>query len=79
MSVTQAAWQAEKALGHDNNAVTAQDVSNYSETGDPNATMKALTWQGPGKVVMCEQRPAIPSHRVLARLKLTVGSGCSPT
>lgn len=60
MSATQAAWQAEKALGHDNNAVTAQDVSDYSKTGDPNATMKALTWQGPSKVEMCEQLFHLP-------------------
>ena len=50
MSVTQAAWQAEKAIGHGDNAVTSQDVSDYSKTGDPSKTMKALVWQARNKV-----------------------------
>lgn len=53
MSMTQAAWQAEKAIGHGDNAVTQQDVANYSQTGDASETMKALTWQGVNKVEMC--------------------------
>lgn len=53
MSMTQAAWQAEKAVGHGDNAVTQQDVSDYSKTGDGAETMKALTWQGVNKVEMC--------------------------
>lgn len=52
MSVSQAAYAAEKALGHGDNAVTAQDVTSYSETGDPNEMMKALVWQAKNKVEM---------------------------
>ena len=40
----------EKAVGHDDNAITQQDVSNYEQTGEKGETMKALVWQGKGKV-----------------------------
>jgi hypothetical protein len=52
MATTQAAYAAEKAIGHDDNNVTAQDVTNYKQTGDPNETMKALVWTGKNKVEM---------------------------
>jgi len=47
---------AEKAIGHNDNAITAQDVTNYegrhAKYGDPSETMKALAWMGKNKVVM---------------------------
>lgn len=54
MAVSQAAYAAEKAIGHQGDEVTAQDIANYSKPGhgDPSATMKALTWQGKNKVIM---------------------------
>lgn len=50
MSVTQAAHQAEQAIGHGDNSIIQQDVSSYKDTGDETQTMKALVWQGKGKV-----------------------------
>src|SRR5687768_11917359 len=52
MSVSKAANVVEKLAGHDGSSVTQQDVANYSETGDPSQTMKALVWQGKNKVEM---------------------------
>lgn len=49
---TQAAYQAEKIIGHGDNAVTAQDVTSYRETGDKSETMKALAWISKNKVQM---------------------------
>ena len=49
----QAAWKAEQALGHGDNANTAQDVTNpglKAEWGNPNETMKALAWMGKNTV-----------------------------
>lgn len=54
MSVSQAAHVAEQAIGHSDNSVLQQDVSSYKETGEANETMKALAWQGKGKVEMSE-------------------------
>ncbi|KAL1846874.1 hypothetical protein VTK73DRAFT_202 [Phialemonium thermophilum] len=53
MATSQAAYAAEKAIGHDKE-VLQQDVSNYSKTGDPHETMKALTWQGRNAVSVDE-------------------------
>lgn len=54
MAVSQAAAQAEKALGHGDNAVTAQDVTNPAmdreKYGDPSDKMKALCWEGKNTV-----------------------------
>jgi len=53
MAMSQAAWKAEQALGHGDNANTAQDVTNPGlkpEWGNPNETMKALAWMGKNKV-----------------------------
>lgn len=56
MALSQAAYQAEKAMGHGDNAVTAQDVTNpgndREKYGDPNETMKALAWMGKNNVQM---------------------------
>lgn len=50
---SQAAYQAEKVIGHGDNAVTQQDVTSYDDkTGKPGETMKALAWMGKNKVKM---------------------------
>lgn len=60
MALSQAAYQAEKAMGHGDNAVTAQDVTNPGNNrekyGDPNETMKALAWMGKNTVQMSKTR-----------------------
>ena len=53
MAMSQAAFKAEQAIGHGDNATTAQDVTNpglKEEWGNPNETMKALAWMGKNKV-----------------------------
>lgn len=53
MALSQAAWLAEKAIGHGDNAITAQDVTNpgnKEEWGDKSETMKALVWYGKNTV-----------------------------
>lgn len=53
MAMSQAAWKAEQALGHGDNATTAQDVTNPSlnkEWADTSDTMKALAWEGKNTV-----------------------------
>ncbi|KAI0448255.1 GroES-like protein [Xylaria acuta] len=58
-SVSQAASAAEKLAGHDNNAVTAQDITTYSNRDD-GETMKALCWMGKNSVqVLDVPRPKI--------------------
>ena len=51
---SQAAYQAEKAIGHGDNAVTQQDVTTYEEegAGKSGERMKALAWIGKNKVKM---------------------------
>jgi len=65
MAMSQAAYKAEQALGHGDNAVTAQDVTNPANDrekyGDPNVTMKALAWMGKNTVEMGEQHIRAPS------------------
>lgn len=54
MSLAQAAAKVESIIGHNDNAITEQDVTNpardRAKYGDPTKTMKALVWQGKGKV-----------------------------
>jgi threonine dehydrogenase-like Zn-dependent dehydrogenase len=52
MAVSQAAYALDKSINKgDDGVATAQDISNYEKHADPSgATMKALTWQGKGKV-----------------------------
>lgn len=53
MALSQAAYKAEQAIGHDDNSITAQDVSNPAkkeEWGDKSETMKALAWYGKNDV-----------------------------
>jgi len=76
MSVSQAAWQAEKAVGHSDNATTQQDVANYAETGKEGTSMKALVWQGKNKVEMVDvPRPSILEDRDVI-LKVTGSTVC---
>jgi hypothetical protein len=49
MATSQAAYAAEKAIGHDKEFLK-QDVANYNTEGDESQTMKALVWQGKQKV-----------------------------
>lgn len=62
MALSQAAFQAEKAMGHGDNATTAQNVTNPANDrekyGDPNVTMKALAWMGKNDVQMGTSIPA---------------------
>ncbi len=52
--LSQLAAKAEQGIGHGDNAVTEQDVTNPGRNrekyGDPTETMKALTWQGKNSV-----------------------------
>lgn len=57
MATTQAANYVEKAIGHGDNATTAQDITNPARDprnfADPSgATMKALVWEGKNKVAV---------------------------
>jgi hypothetical protein len=49
MATSEAAYLAEKVIGHGDNAITEQDVSDYQEIGAA-TTMKALVWRGKNKV-----------------------------
>lgn len=76
MATSKLAYAVEKVIGHDDSAVTQQDVSNYNETGDPEHTMKALTWQGKNKVQMLDlPRPKILEPRDVI-LKVTGSTIC---
>lgn len=52
--MSQAAWKAEQAIGHGDNAVTEQDVTNPAlnkeRWADPSDKMKALAWMGKNTV-----------------------------
>ena len=54
MAMSQAANLAEKAMGHGDNAITEQDMSNpardRAKYGDDSETMKALAWMGKNDV-----------------------------
>jgi len=76
MAVSQAAYAVEKAIGHQGDEVTAQDVANYSQTGDSSKTMKALTWQGKNTVTMEDvPRPKIIEDRDVI-LRVTGSTVC---
>lgn len=80
MSLSQAAAQVEKILGHRDNATTAQDVSNpardRSKYGHPTETMKALLWNAKNDVKI-EQvpRPIVVEDRDVI-LKVTGSTLC---
>ncbi|KAF2669750.1 GroES-like protein [Microthyrium microscopicum] len=62
MAASQAAYAAEKAIGHDGSSIIQQDVANYSgDKGDSSETMLALTWQGKNTVKVVE----MPKPKIL--------------
>jgi hypothetical protein len=79
-SMTQAAAAAERAIGHGDNAITAQDVTNPGRNrekyGDPTENMKALVWQGKNKVevITCPKPKIIEPRDVI--LKITGSTVC---
>ncbi|KAF6816914.1 s-glutathione dehydrogenase [Colletotrichum musicola] len=58
---TQAAYAAERTIGHQGDSVTAQDVTNYGTVGDHAETMKALVWQAKNKVEIIE----VPKPKII--------------
>ncbi|KAI0006852.1 GroES-like protein [Xylariaceae sp. FL0662B] len=50
MTTSQAAYAAEKAIGHEGEPVTAQDIANYGGGKGKEETMKALCWMGKNTV-----------------------------
>jgi len=55
MAASQAAYAAEKAIGHDGSAILQQDIANYQgDSGQPGEKMKALVWQGKNTVEVVE-------------------------
>jgi len=77
--LSQGAFKAEQAVGHGDNATTAQDVTNPSVaagTGDPNTTMKALAWMGKNKVeVVDAPKPKVIEPRDVI-VKVTGSTVC---
>jgi len=78
--MSQAAYQAEKAVGHGDNATTIQDVTNpgnKAEWADPSGEkMKALAWMGKNSVEIIEvPKPAIIEDRDVI-LKITGSTVC---
>ena len=61
MAMSQAANLAEKAMGHDDNAITEQDMTNpardRAKYGDESETMKALAWMGKNHVQVSQSNP----------------------
>jgi hypothetical protein len=77
MSMSQAANLVEKAMGHDDSAITGQDVSNYGgDRGDAGETMKALCWMGKNSVQVLD----VPKPKILEPddviLKVTGSTVC---
>lgn len=80
MAMTQAAALAEKAIGHGDNSITEQDVTNPARNrekyGDPSETMKALAWMGKNDVQIVEcPKPKIVEPRDVI-LKITGSTVC---
>ena len=81
MALSQAAYKVEQAVGHDDNAVTTQDIAGKAafdreEYGDPSVKMKALAWMGKGKVEMIEcPKPKVIEDRDVI-LKVTGSTVC---
>ncbi|KAK3708784.1 hypothetical protein LTR37_011305 [Vermiconidia calcicola] len=80
MAVSQAAAKAEQAIGHGDNAITEQDMTNPARNrekyGDPNENMQALAWMGKGTVEMV----TVPKPKVIEStdviLKVTGSTVC---
>ncbi|OQO11922.1 hypothetical protein B0A48_03649 [Cryoendolithus antarcticus] len=80
MSLSQAAYKVEQAVGHNDNAITAQDVTNPANDrekyGDPSVTMQALVWQGKNVVEIVEvPKPKVIEDRDVI-LKVTGSTVC---
>ena len=80
MALSQAAAYVEKLIGHQDNAVTEQDVTNpardRAKYGHPTETMLALTWQGSNKVQVIEvPKPVVVEERDVI-LKVTGSTVC---
>ncbi|KAL8387032.1 hypothetical protein RB595_010208 [Gaeumannomyces hyphopodioides] len=81
MATSQAAYAAEKAIGHQDqppqDSTIKQDVADYSgETGNQSRTMKALVWLGKNKVGMADMPvPQILEPRDVI-LKVTGSTVC---
>lgn len=78
--MSQAAYKVEKAIGHDDNATTAQDITNPSNDGNKYGSstekMIALAWQGKNTVEMIEvSKPKIIEPRDII-LKVTGSTVC---
>jgi hypothetical protein len=76
MATSQAAFKVEQAIGHDDNAVIQQDVSNpaidRSKYADPSGeTMKALVWLGKGHVEVRKFAQLLLSVRIDVVLALS--------
>ncbi|KAI1761973.1 GroES-like protein [Hypoxylon sp. FL1150] len=77
MATSQAAYAAEKVIGHDGTSITAQDISNYTgDAGRPDETMKALCWMGKNTVEVKD----VPKPRIIEPsdviLKVTGSTVC---
>lgn len=81
MALSQGAYAAEKALGHGDNAVTAQDITNPSRDPDRLASpsgekMLALAWMGKNSVEVVEApKPGVVEDRDVV-LKVTGSTVC---
>lgn len=80
MALSQAAAKAEQAIGHMNNAVTAQDITNpgrdRAKFGHPTETMKALCWMGKNDVQMLDVPKPIVVEDTDVILKITGSTVC---
>ncbi|KAK5014804.1 hypothetical protein LTR16_000872 [Cryomyces antarcticus] len=78
--MSQAAAKLEQYLGHGDNAITEQDVTNPARNrekyGDPTENMQALVWMGKNKVEMttCPKPKVIEDRDVI--LKITGSTVC---
>ncbi|KAH9220263.1 chaperonin 10-like protein [Leptodontidium sp. 2 PMI_412] len=81
MALSQAAATVEKAIGHDTNATTAQDITNpgrdRAKYADPSGeTMKALVWNGKNSVkIENVPKPRVVEDRDVI-LKITGSTVC---
>ena len=66
MAMSQGANLAEKAMGHGDNAVTEQNMTNpgrdREKYGDTSETMKALAWMGKNDVQVGESQTSLWSR-----------------
>lgn len=80
MALSQAAALLEKAIGHQDDAETAQNITNPAQDrakyGHPTETMKALTWQGKNTVkIEVVPKPIVVEPRDVI-LKVTGSTVC---